>query len=208
MAVTITSCKNTERERVETSVDSYTTYIDSVSNVALADASQRWNEIEDAVENRKNEAENELQSIKDKKQYEEKIEASSQKYDVFKQNVLIEKQKADATRVKQSLRNSLFKNTNIGDDLNFNWVNKDNILTVYDHFVTTTTNNKDSYSQEEWDEIKLLYEALDKRKNTVEKEGLTATDNIKIAALKVQFAPMYKINKFQAKSEENKESKK
>ncbi len=204
MAVTITSCKNTERERIETSVDIYAAYIDSVSNVALADASLRWDEIEDAVEDRKNEAEIQLQNVDDKTKYEKQIESSSKKYEILKQDVLAEKQKADATRAKQSLRNSLFKDTNIGNDLNFNWVNKDNILNVYDHFVTTVTNYKDSYSQEEWDEIKLLYEALDSRKNTVEKEGLTNADNIKIAALKVQFAPVYKINKFQAKSEENK----
>lgn len=202
MAVTITSCKNTERERIETSVDIYTAYIDSVSNVALADASLRWDEIEDAVEDRKNEAEIQLQNVDDKTKYEKQIESSSKKYEILKQDVLAEKQKADATRAKQSLRNSLFKDTNIGNDLNFNWVNKDNILNVYDHFVTTVTNYKDSYSQEEWDEIKLLYEALDSRKNTVEKEGLTNADNIKIAALKVQFAPMYKINRFQEKSEE------
>lgn len=202
MAVTITSCKNTERERVETSVDSYTTYIDSVSNVALENASQQWDEIENTVRDKKSEAENQLQSLKDKTPYEQKIETSSKKYDAFRQDVLTEKQKADAIRAKQSLRNSLFKDTNIGNDLNFNWVNKDNILSVYDHFVTTATNNKDSYSKEEWDEIKELYEALDSRKNTVEKEGLTTADNLKIAALKVQFAPMYKINRFQAKSEE------
>jgi len=203
MAVTITSCKNAEREQIETSVDNYTTYVDSVSNVALTDASERWDEIENSVRDRKNEVENRLQSIEDKRQYEEKIETSSKKYDAFRQDVLTEKQKADTARVKQSLRNSLFKNISIGDDLNFNWVNKDNILNIYDHFVTTTTNNKESYSQEEWDEIKMLYEALDSRKNTVEKEGLTNADNLKIAALKVQFAPMYKINRFQSKSEEN-----
>ncbi|HTO34733.1 MAG TPA: hypothetical protein VLZ72_00725 [Flavobacterium sp.] len=204
LAVTITSCKNTDREQVETSVDNYITYVDSVTNVALEDTSQRWDEIENSVKDKRNEAENWLHSIEEKSQYEEKIEESSKKYDAYRQDVLIEKQKADATRAKQSLRNSLFKDTNIGNDLNFNWVNKDNILNVYDHFVTTVSNYKDSYSQEEWDEIKLLYEALDSRKNTVEKEGLTNADNIKIAALKVQFAPVYKINKFQAKSEENK----
>lgn len=207
MAVTFTSCRNAEKEQIETSVDAYTVYIDSISNVALADASLQWDEIEKVVKDRKNEAESQLQSLEDKKQYQQKIEASSKKYDAFKRDVIIEKQKTDATNAKQAIRNSLFKNADIGDDLNFNWVNKDNILSVYDHFVTTTTNNKDSYSREEWDEIKILYEALDSRKNTVENEGLTTADNLKIAALKVKFAPMYKINRAGAKSQENKEAK-
>jgi hypothetical protein len=39
-------------------------------------------------------------------------------------------------------------------------------LGVYDQFVNTVQTNKDKYSREDWDEIKLMYEALDSRKNT------------------------------------------
>jgi len=53
-----------------------------------------------------------------------------------------------------------------------------------------------------------MYEALDSRKNTVEKEGLTSEDNRKIAGLKLKFAPMYTLNRMGAKSEENKAAKK
>ena len=143
-----------------------------------------------------------------KKQYEEKIEASSQKYDVLKQNVLIEKQKADAKRVKQSLRNSLFKNTNIGDDLNFNWVNKDNIFSVYDAFFESYKENKSNFTREDYDEVKMIYEALDSRKNTVENEGLSTDDNAKIASIKLKFAPMFKVNRVGAKAREMEEAKK
>ena len=108
---------------------------------------------------------------------------------------------------KQMLRNSLFKAGKVGTDMNFNWVNKDNIHSVYQHFVSTVENNKDKYTRQDWDEIKLLYEALDTRKNTVEKEGLSADDNRKIAALKVKFAPMYTVNRLSAKSEENEAAK-
>lgn len=212
MAATITACRNAEKEQRYESVDAYTDYVDSISNVSLVDVSYRWDEIETTVRERRDEAENHLHSITDddkwKDQYQQKIYATSEKYDDFRQRVITERQKTEATNAKQALRTSLFSNANIGDDMNFNWVNKDNILEVYEYFVTTVTNNKDSYSREEWDEIKMLYEALDSRKNTVEKEGLTSADNLKIAALKVQFAPMYKINRSEAKSEENKESKK
>ncbi|WP_278020656.1 DUF6565 domain-containing protein [Flavobacterium ginsengisoli] len=109
---------------------------------------------------------------------------------------------------KQQLRDALFGAGRIGDDMSFSWVNAQNIHSVYQQFVHTVENNKDKYSREDWDEIKLMYEALDSRKNTVEKEGLTADDNRKIAGLKIKFAPMYKINRMGAKSEENKEAKK
>ena len=52
-----------------------------------------------------------------------------------------------------------------------------------------------------------MYEALDSRKNTVEKEGLSKDDNKKIAALKFKFAPMIKVNRMGAKSEEMKDAK-
>jgi hypothetical protein len=109
---------------------------------------------------------------------------------------------------KQQLRNALFGEGKIGDDMSFSWVNAQNIHSVYQQFVHTVEIIKDSYSREDWDEIKLLYEALDSRKNTVEKEGLTSEDNRKIAGLKMKFAPMYTVNRMGAKSDENREAKK
>jgi hypothetical protein len=70
--------------------------------------------------------------------------------------------------------------------MNFDWVNKDNIHNVYQQFVHTVEDNKDAYSREDWDEVKLMYEALDSRKH-IEKER-TSDDNKKIAGLKLKFA--------------------
>jgi hypothetical protein len=114
----------------------------------------------------------------------------------------------DAAAGTSKIRMSLLGSSAVGNDMQFEWVNKDNILGVYDNFVNTVQKNKDTYSREDWDEIKLLYEALDTRKNTVEKEGLTGEDNRKIAGLKLKFGPMYTVNRMGAKSEENSEAKK
>jgi hypothetical protein len=73
--------------------------------------------------------------------------------------------------------------------------------------VHAVEDNKDKYSREDWDEVKLMYEALDSRKNTVEKEGLSSEDNRKIAGLKLKFAPMYTLNRMGAKSGEMKRAK-
>lgn len=208
---TIMACRNTENEQRYESVDAYESYVDSISNVGMQDVSDRWDEIENTVRQRRNEAESQLRSIEDqnelKNRYEQKIYSTTERYDDFRRNVLEERERTQATNATQNLRNSLFKNANVGDNRNFDWVNKDNILATYDHFVTTVTNNKDNYTRAEWDEIKMLYEALDTRKNTVENEGLSAEDNRKIAALKVKFSPMYHVNRLDAKTEENKESK-
>lgn len=206
LALLLTSCKDEKKEKVELLVKNYTTYIDSISKVAVNDAASQWQQIENQAENKKMEVEAELSTLDDKTEYEKIIETSSQKYNAFKESVSSEIAKLEAAKTKYVVRNALFKQ-DIANDMSFSWVNKDNILSVYDNFVTTVDKNKDSYSREDWDEIKLLYEALDNRKNTVEKEGLSGGDNLKIAGLKLKFAPMYKINRVGAKAEENKEAK-
>ena len=108
-----------------------------------------------------------------------------------------------AVSPKQQLRNALFGEGKIGDDMSFSWVNKDNLLATFKTFTETVQNNKDAYTREDWDEIKLLYEALGTRKNTVEKEGLSSSDNNEIAGIKIKFAPMLKVNRMGAKAEEN-----
>lgn len=211
LTATTISCRDTAKEQRYESVDAYEAYVDSISNVGMENVSDRWDEIENTARERRNNAEHELRAItdddKEKEQYQQKIYATSERYDDFRNEVLNDRRDRDATRAVENLRTSLFRDISIGNDRNFNWVNKDNILNVYDHFVTTVTQNKDNYTREEWDEIKMLYEALDSRKNTVENEGLSAEDNRKIAALKVKFAPIYTINRMESKSEENKESK-
>jgi hypothetical protein len=45
------------------------------------------------------------------------------------------------------MRNSLFGEGKISEDMNFDWVNKDNIHNVYQQFVHTVEDNKDAYSR-------------------------------------------------------------
>lgn len=207
IAIAMVSCKNTESEQAQTTVDDYTTYIDSVSQVAAADADQRWDEIERYATEKREQAQREIQDLEDRVALEERMDASSRKYEEFKQNVANYKTEAQAETARKEVRSALFKGQIIENDLSFAWVNKDNILDVYDNFVNTVSDNKDEYTREQWDDIKLLYEALDTRKNTVENEGLTSADNLKIAGLKVRFATMYKVNRVGAKAEENEDAK-
>lgn len=203
LVTAMTSCKDEKKELATTTVNEYAAYVDSISNVAAKEAILNWDEIEATTDYKKQEAESAVAEVSDKTTFETKISATANKYDAFKITVETEKQKAEASSPKKTLRKSLFGDVEIGDDMNFGWVNKDNIANVYDNFVTTVSNNKDSYSREDWDEIKLLYEALDAHKNTVEKNGLSGKDNTKIAGLKIKFSTMYRLNRIDAKSEEN-----
>ncbi len=207
LALSFTSCKDEKQEKAQKTIDSYVAYVDSVKNVKAEDLKENWNTVEAEYDRKAAEASLALADIKDNASQTEKINTSKAKYEDFK-NEMTTLLAPPAPSPKQQLRNALFGEGKIGDDMSFAWVNAQNIHSVYQQFVHTVENNKDKYSREDWDEIKVLYEALDSRKNTVEKEGLTGEDNRKIAGLKVKFAPMYTLNRMGAKAEENKEAKK
>jgi hypothetical protein len=205
IALGFTSCKDEKQEQAQKTIDSYVAYVDSVKNVKADDLKADWKDVDAEYNRRAENAELALADLKDNTAETEKINASKLKYEEFKNEM-------DAVFApvssKQQLRNTLFGEGKMGDDMSFAWVNAQNIHSVYQQFVHTVENNKDSYSREDWDEIKLMYEALDSRKNTVEKEGLSSEDNRKIAGLKVKFAPMYTVNRMGAKSDENAAAKK
>jgi hypothetical protein len=208
IAVMIIACENDKKTQAEKAVSNYVAYTDSISNVSSDELTDEWDIIEDAYLAKKIEAESSLENLEDRTELDQKIEESSLKYEAFKANLLAEKQRLVATTSIATMRSSLFGGKEIGDDRNFEWVNNDNLLETYETFVATVVANKDNYSREDWDEIKMLYEALDSRKNTVEIEGLSSADNLKIAGEKTKFAALYKTSRIAAKSIENIESKK
>jgi len=210
IALGFTSCKDEKEVQAEKSVNTYVVYVDSIGKVDADAAKVNWQAIDDAYQMRVSEAEAAIANLKDSKDAQAKIDASKARYEELKAKVqadLEAEKAATASGPKQQLRNALFGEGKIGDDMNFAWVNKDNIHSVYQQFVHTAEDNKDKYSREDWDEVKVLYEALDNRKNTVEKEGLSAEDNRKIAGLKIKFAPMLTVNRMGAKADEQAEAK-
>jgi len=204
IALGFTSCKDEKETQAAKAVDNYVVYVDSVEKVSVEDAKTNWDQIDAGYQLRMNEAEASLSNIKDSIQAQERIIASKDKYETLKSKIVVE---APVPSSKQQLRNALFGEGKIGDDMDFSWVNAANIHEVYQLFIHTAEDNKDSYTREDWDEIKLMYEALDSRKNTVEKEGLSKEDNRKIAGLKFKFAPMLKVNRMGEKSKEMSEAK-
>lgn len=208
LTTAFTSCKDENQDMAKKSVTSFQKYVDSISTVAQTEATENWDEIQTNYEKMKMDVESSLANATEKESLQKEIDYTSAKYDDFKVNIVAEMEKMNAEKEKMMLYKSLFGTSYMGDDMKFNWVNKDNILSVYENFYKTTEANKDAYSREDWDEIKLAYEALDTRKNTVEKEGLSTKDNLKIAGIKMKFAPMYTLNRMGTKSEENSEAKK
>ncbi len=211
LAASLISCKSEEETRAEKTVESYTVYVDSLGNVAEADARANWSAIEAEYMQRTTDAEAALANMKDREKAEERLNASKAKYEEMRakyQAAMEAERDAEAEKSAGSgLSATLFPMGSVGKDLNFDWVNKDNILRVYNDFYNAYDKNKDNYSREDFDEIKAMYEALDARKNTVEKEGLSSEDNRKIAELKLKFAPKFKIDRMGAKTKENETAK-
>jgi hypothetical protein len=212
IALGFTSCKDEKKIQAEKSVETYIVYVDSLGKLDTVATKENWESIQANYELRNAEAETALADLKDDVKAQERINESRAKYEELKAKMdaqtEAENQAKIAASPKQQLRNALFGEGKVGDDMNFAWVNAKNILSVYQMFVDTAHKNKDSYSREDWDEVKLMYEALDSRKNTVEDEGLTSSDNGKIAGLKLKFAPMYTLNRMGAKSDEMAKAKK
>ena len=211
IAIGFTSCKDEKAAQAEKKVDTYVMYVDSLGNVTAEDARENWEGIEASYQLRSGEAEAAIADLKDNTEAQARLDASRAKYEALKAKIEAENAAAEvaatAPNTKQQMRNALFGEGKMGEDMNFSWVNAANIHNVYQQFVHTVEDNKDKYSREDWDEIKTMYEALDSRKNTVEKEGLSSEDNRKIAGLKIKFAPMYTLNRMGAKSEEMKKAK-
>ena len=202
-------------EKKEASVKEFDSYVDSVNTLTLDNQKEHWANIEAKYQVKYAKAKANAETEVEKK----KVEDAESKFQKIRDNksesngtsVDVEE---DATRSangtlaprKQKLRDALFGAGKIGTDLDFKWVTAQNILGVYENFVATVKANKDSYSREDWDEVKVLYEALDTRKNEVEKE-LSSKDNMQIAKRKVEFASIKAVERPSAKVSENENAK-
>ena len=211
------SCKNEAKDTAEKNVDHYVVFVDSVNSLDAAERSANWAAIEAEYQARAAEAEAALAALENDAKAQERINETKSKYEGVKTaaeadaKMKMEKEAAAANPAPAaggSMADMYFGTGNVvGNDMKFAWVNKDNILSVYQKFVDTFDANHESYSRQDFDKVKAWYEALDNRKNTVEKEGLTGPDNRKIAALKLEFAPKFKWERMTAKSDENKAAK-
>lgn len=208
----MTSCKNEENAEADKKIADLEHYVDSLKIVSSADVETNWDKIAADFESKTTEFNGALMTMKeeDKAKFQEKMDAVATKYDELKTSIeskVITTTTEVTPSQSQLLRDRLFGAGKIGEDMSFAWVNKDNILKTYETFFQAYKDNKGDFTREDYDEIKLMYEALDSRKNTVEKEGLTAEDNNEIASIKLKFGPMFKLNRIGAKSREAEEAK-
>ncbi len=208
-AFAFTACNNnSEKDLAKQDAENLTKYVDSVESATPIYTTANWTEIDNGYQERALKAEAKLDQLEaaDK----EKAEQAKAKYATLKatyETKIKEKEAAAATPdYRLVLRNRLFGEGKIGADMKFDYVTAANILDVYKNFVNNVEANRNEFTREDWDEIKVLYEALDSRKNAVEKD-LSTGDNLKIAQLKIKFAAIKAVKRPVAKAAENVESK-
>ena len=208
-AVSLVSCKNKELEIADKKIASLESYVDSIEAINLEETETNWDRISSDFDRKNLESSDAISNLTEDVKYtsQAKIDSINARYVIVKTTIETKAAKKQVINPNQLLRDRFFGAGKIGEDMNFSWVNKDNILTTYQSFFDTYKANKSGFSREDYDEVKLMYEALDTRKNTVEKEGLSSSDNTKIASIKFKFAPMFKVNRIGAKARENEEAK-
>ncbi len=206
------ACNSSEKDLAKKDAADLIWYVDSVDQLKPVYTISYWSRLDSGYQARALKSEQTVSSLETADK--EKLAESKAAYASLKANyeAKFKEQEAEALRIastpdyRQILRNRLFGEGRIGADMKFGFVTADNILSVYQNFVDVVAKNKNNYSREDWDEIKVLYEALDSRKNSVEKD-LSSRDNLKIAGLKIKFVTIKATKRGGTKVAENEAAK-
>ena len=207
-----TACTTSTKDEAKQDVTSLTMYVDSVENLTPVYTTENWTVIDNGYQERAMRAEKRMAELDAAEKAE--AEKSKAKYAALKASYELKIREQEAavksgpttSNYRQVLRNRLFGEGKIGDDMKFAFVTADNIRGVYQNFVDVVSDNRNNYTREDWDEINVLYEALDTRKNAVEKD-LATKDNLVIAKLKVKYAAINATHRGGTKVKENAEAK-
>jgi len=214
VSIGFTACKN-ENKEAKQDAEMLNSYVDSVEGLTPVYTTENWTAIDNGYQERALRAEKNLATLTEEEKA--KAEASKARYAALKTKYEFTIKENEATanlnaataatpNFRKVLRDRLFGEGKIGDDMQFKFVTGANILGVYQNFVDAVDGNKNNYTREDWDEINVLYEALDTRKNEVEKD-LKTSDNLKIAGLKLKFARISSTHRGGTKVKENNDAK-
>jgi len=209
LSVGFTACNN---DGAQKDAEVLNMYVDSVNELTPVYTTEYWTAIDNGYQERAMQADKTAAALSEEEKA--KADASKAKYDALKAQYELNIKEAEAKAAlaasepnfRKVLRDRLFGEGKVGDDMAFLYVTGDNIRGIYQNFVDVVADNKNKFSREDWDEINVLYEALDTRKNVVEKD-LATNDNIKIAGLKIKYASIAATHRGGTKVTENKEAK-
>ncbi len=202
----LVACNNAEKHDLGAQVDGLQHWIDSVKSANSVYDSSTWV----ALDGQYSAANAEINTAELKEEEKTKLEASQKSWEEYK---VVYVAKIDETKKQQSMAEfneeakirvakNIFGEVAMMSAMDFSWVNAANILSTYNGFYEKFKANQSTYNSDELTYIKALYEALDQRKNEVEKDkAFKTSDNLKIAQTKTKFAMLFASEKIDAKSE-------
>jgi hypothetical protein len=207
VSIGFTAC-NTASDSAKKDAEVLNVYVDSVNELTPVYTTEYWTAIDNGYQERAVLAEKTAAALSEEEKA--KADASKAKYEALKAKYELNIKEAEAAAAvpnfRKVLRDRLFGEGKVGDDMQFLYVTGDNIRDIYQNFVDVVADNKNKFSREDWDEVNVLYEALDTRKNVVEKD-LATNDNMKIAGLKIRYASIAATHRGGTKVKENREAK-
>ncbi|MFL5728476.1 MAG: hypothetical protein ACJ75J_03220 [Cytophagaceae bacterium] len=181
------SCENEAQRQSRNTLKDLTSFVDSVNKATPDYSMENWT----AIETTYKEKEAKVSAMEGNLTESDKKELmdTRNKYLDYKSRFETEKAKYDqkmAMENKQKIRDMIFGEGK-ATDLAFAWVNAANVVDVYKNFVSKVSDNKDSYSKQDWEEIKLIKDGLDKRRESLEK-SLSNKQKLKIKELEAKFS--------------------
>lgn len=190
--VNFSACK-TDDSATKADLAELSNYVDSVKNVNPVYTETQWKMIDEGYQPRNTKVEQSMASLDDASKA--KVEEDRKKYEALKASYEKKiKENEDANKGQIALRVRLLGEGHPGPNNDFAFVTKDNIVSVYKNFVDKVRDNGDNYSDAEWIEIRLLWKALNDRKEAIN-SNISTIDKITIDHLRVAYLAVKAVNK-------------
>mgnify|MGYP001796508435 CR=1 FL=1 len=147
VAIGFTACNTGTKTK---DVETLTMYVDSVDNMTPVYTTENWTMIENGYQARVMETEKNMATYSAEEKA--RADASKAKYEALKAKYEMNIKEAEAKAAmatttpnyRQVLRNRLFGEGKIGDDMKFEFVTAANLLSVYKNFGKTVSDNRES----------------------------------------------------------------
>ena len=198
-SIAFTSCS--EEKKADKDYEDYKEYVSETRDSVDHLYDREWNELENEYNEKKMKAEAKMNEWNEATRSE--FVALQNDWEAFREKYDDEHNRRAMEIKTAAIENDILPQGIAADMSN---VTTANILDVHTHFVSYVSDHRDEFTREQWDRIEFIWEALDTKKNEVEKE-LKSGDNLKIAEQKVKYGAIKATNRPVAKAEENAEAK-
>lgn len=198
LSVSLTSCGGNKHK--DDDVESFRVFVTELKVKDDSEVKESWDNIEREYEEKVAEIDQKEDKLEDniKQEYEQ----LKQDYKELKAKYDTENMDADVNTANGYNIQPLYETilTNEGD-MDLTGVTASNIGSIYKGFVDIVDSHKNEYTREDWDEVDVLWDALNKRKNELE-DNLSSEQKLEIGEEKVKYGTYKSLNKLPAKSEE------